>query len=144
MRPAVRIVSFSKDFRHLNADGARFYVHIEQYPDLEEDFSSAVTLYLNDDFPKYVARFAKTDAAVMAEVTTATVRTVCKQTAPMFATRDADDNQWQRGTLGEIASCWLRMLGDPITATSAHDIFTNAGIFEAQVQSGFSPNSSES
>lgn len=131
-RLPIEVISFSKNLQGYATPNALYQVAVADYPELE--FEQAVCVYLNADYPKFVAAVERGEPAVTAMLWDAVVRQLVSFGASSaFADHDSE---WPDGSVGAHLRSWMSAMfpGERPSSIFASRI-ENPGLFEARIQS---------
>lgn len=103
----MEVVSFNRMFPNRAEAGALWYLHWSP-GDLDRDFHGAIRLFLNSDFPEFVARMQDQDEMTMQLVLTDVVSQMCEC---FLISRDAAELEetYEAGSVGAQILSWLNL-----------------------------------
>ena len=132
VRLPIEAVSFGKNLRALAIPNALIYVSVADDPALE--FEQAVCIYLNSDYPDFVAEFERGESSATAMVWDCVVRQVLS--AGLSGAFDSQDEVIPQDSIGVQIESWIKAIfpgeaRESLSAMSKH----SPGLFEARIQS---------
>lgn len=131
-RLPIEVMSFSREMRGSAAPRALIQVSVADYPDLE--FEQAVCVYLNSDFPSFVAAIERGEPGPTAMLWDAVLRQLIGY--GLSSAFMESDREWPEGSIGRCLRSWMRdIFSGEQPSSIASSRLENPGLYEARIQS---------